>query len=56
MNFSTECGQVRRKGGFRRLKWSGISRIAFFRETGEEVYVDRVLNNKRDFASLLGCL
>ena len=30
------------------------SYVIFFRETGEEVYVDRVLNNKRDFASLLG--
>ena len=29
------------------------SYVIFFRETGEEVYVDRVLNNKRDFASLL---
>ena len=32
------------------------SYVIFFRETGEEVYVDRVLNNKRDFASLLGRL
>ena len=32
------------------------SYVIFFRETGEVVYVDRVLNNKRDFASLLGCL
>lgn len=30
------------------------SYVIFFRESGEEVYVDRVLNNKRDFASLLG--
>ena len=30
------------------------SYIIFFRETGEEVYVDRVLNYKRDFAPLLG--
>ena len=30
------------------------SYVIFFRETGEEVYVDRVLSNKRDFASLLG--
>ena len=30
------------------------SYVIFFREMGEEVYVDRVLNNKRDFASLLG--
>ena len=29
------------------------SYVIFFRETGEVVYVDRVLNNKRDFASLL---
>lgn len=30
------------------------SYVIFFRETGEVVYVDRVLCNKRDFASLLG--
>ena len=28
MNFSEESGLVRRKGGFRQRKWSGISRIA----------------------------
>ena len=30
------------------------SYVIFFRETGEGVCVDRVLGNKRDFASLLG--
>ena len=30
------------------------SYVIFFRETGDVVYVDRVLYNKRDFASLLG--
>ena len=30
------------------------SYVIFFRDTGEKVYVDRVLNNRRDFASLLG--
>ena len=30
------------------------SYVVFFREADEEVYVDRVLNNRRDFAALLG--
>lgn len=30
------------------------SSVIFFREKEDEVYVDRVLNNRRDFASLLG--
>lgn len=30
------------------------SYVIFFREMEDEVYVDRVLNNRRDFASLLG--
>lgn len=30
------------------------SYVIFFRALGEEVFVDRVLNNRRDFASLLG--
>ena len=30
------------------------SYVIFFREKEDEVYVDRVLNNRRDFASSLG--
>lgn len=30
------------------------SYVIFFREKEDEVYVDRVLNNRRDFTSLLG--
>ena len=29
--------------------------VGFFRAEGEEVYVDRVLYNRRDFGTLLGC-
>lgn len=30
------------------------SYVIFFRAIGEEVFVDRILNNRRDFSSLLG--